>query len=162
VLKGLLPGHYDLQAYRDYRDDPSAAKSPAFAISARLGEKEVLSKGIDLGLTPPNPLHITVSTRVANLSGRILNSSGQPIANTQIVFQSTVGEFHGVAVTNDTGDFRAMLTHSGDFRVNLTADRAELNLLGEDDYFKAHENDFPLIHAVEGTNPPLTLIRKAK
>ena len=89
VLKGLLPGHYDVQAIPDYFSAAAAGvavrQSPLQAMSARLGEKEILLKGFDVDSQPVGPLTITLG-KPSTISGKIVDTAGQPVAGQMLYF----------------------------------------------------------------------------
>jgi hypothetical protein len=178
VLKGLLPGHYDMQILPENRGQagimnpssfPLSAKlgSPLSAmlgspLSAKLGEKEVLRSGFDVDSTPPGVLRIALGKPIG-IAGTVVDPQGQPIAGATLFFRSDQPGGQGVAVAGDSGVFHSTLNAAGDYHVYMAADVSDLaNQGGEDEYLKAHAQDFPVLHVVEGRNPPVTLVWRGK
>jgi hypothetical protein len=149
VLKGLLPGHYDLQVVPDRLLNPQ--KFLLLPISARLGEKEVLRKGIDIDDQPMGPMNITLGRPIA-IRGKLVDAAGQPVANQTIYFLSPAGP--GTAASNAEGAFQTYLRVAGDYHVYALP---EQNLASDSDYLKEHEKDFPVVRVVSGENPPILL-----
>jgi hypothetical protein len=156
VLKGLLPGHYDMQIIPDRKivNGTIAAGSSAHPVSARLGEKEVLQTGFDVDGPPAGPLRITVSSHFIEISGKLLDASGTPVAGAQLALTSDGPNGQGWATTDADGGFRFLLQRAGDYHVYLLADQ---NDWSDPDYLEKHVDDFPLLRVVDGTNPPVTL-----
>jgi len=158
VVKGLLPEHYAVQATPERRPT-AAAPSMGHVVSIMLGDLDVQEKGFDLDGTPPQKsLNVLVSNRYAMLTGTIVDPQGAPVANARIYFQSSLPGHRGYAVTDDKGNFRAILNEAGDYRV--FAVNEDIVTAGDlDDYESAHLGDFPLVHVVLGDNPPVRLVR---
>jgi hypothetical protein len=149
VLKGLLPGHYDLQVMPDF--PLTAQPLPVFATSARLGEREVLRRGFDVDGQPVGSMKITLG-KPTTISGKIVDAAGQPVADKTLYFSSPAGQ--GGAVSNAEGTFQSFLRTAGEYHVYVLPD---LNLASDPDYLKEHENDFPVVRVVAGENPPMVL-----
>ncbi len=157
VLKGLLPGHYDMQVIPDMAIvngavDPRSVAGRA--VSARLGEKEVLRTGFDLDGPPGGPLKITFSAHVIEINGKLLNASGGPASGTLLALASGGQTGQGMVTTDADGAFRLVLTQPGEYRIYLLDDQGDWN---DADYLEKHENDFPPVKVVDGANPPLML-----
>ncbi len=59
--------------------------------------------------------------------------------------------------TNAEGVFKGTLTFAGDYRLFVLANHSGTNLLYDADYRDAHRDDFPVVHVIDGENPPVTL-----
>lgn len=157
VFKGVLPGHYGNLQVIPNLSAASGAATPAvvygYPVSARLGDTEVLQTGFDLAGPPAGPLRITLRSRMLEIPGKLLDASGAPVAGADLVLIGTGGVI-SAATTHADGTFAFSARQPGDVRVYLADDPDNYADL---DYLKDHENDFPMIHVVEGTNPPLTL-----
>ena len=156
VLKGLLPGHHNLQVTPDMRSRQSQPRTtlPPHVVTTTLGDQEIKQNGFDLDGTTPKPLRITVSSQYAVLTGMIVDAKGQAVTNTPVIFVSDQPNKRGFANTDEKGAFRAMLTEAGDYRAYVLADQ---ELMNDEDYLAAHKNDFPVIHAFMGDNAPVAL-----
>lgn len=156
VLKGLLPGHYNLQATPDMRSRQSQARitPPPHVVSTTFGDQELKQNGLDLDGTTPNLLRITASSQYAVLTGMIVDAKGQAVTNMPVIFLSDQPNQRGYANTDDKGAFRAMLTETGDYHAYILSDQ---DIMNDEDYLAAHKNDFPVIHAFIGENAPLAL-----
>jgi len=131
-----------------------------------LGDLDVQQKGFDLEGAPQKPLHISVSTQYANISGTVLDTQGAPMANASMYFQSSQPSQRGYAstgysTTDDKGVFHAMLTEPGEYNVFVAVDQDAMSTQGEE-YLKAHQGDFPVVRAVLGENPPVTLVKNGR
>ncbi len=157
VLKGLLPGHYEIRVAPDIKmangtiDFASIARA-GYAVSAQLGDLEVLDSGFDLDGPPTAPLRITVSTHVIEIEGKLLDTTGEPISGALLVAMSGA-EGRAVAATEAGGIFRLVLRNPGDYHIYLGG-QVDLN---DPDSVKKHESDFPLLKVADGVNPPLLL-----
>jgi hypothetical protein len=162
VAQGLMPEHYSVQALPDRRAFQGKTAAAGYVVAVTLGDLDVRQKGFDLDGPPQKPLCITVSTQYANISGRVVDSQGAPVAHTTVFFRSSPPVRLGSATTDDKGWFHATLTEAGDFHVYTSADQNMMAAQGEDEYLKAHQGDFPLIHVAFGDNPPLSLVRNVR
>ena len=157
VLKGLLPGHYQVQVVPDFPisgrlSDVASSASP---YSAMLGEKDVLRSGIDVDTEPVGALRITLGPSVQT-GGKVVDAAGgQPVAGVTVALMSN--QEVGGSITHSDGSFAATVRVPGAYRVYLITDQ---NLLSDADYLEAHQNDFPPINLVAGENPPLMLVKK--
>lgn len=157
VLKGLLPGHYNMQITPDIRVANGAVQPRtgiSFPVSARLGEKEVLHAGFDLDGPPGAPLRITVTSRRIAISGKLLDAAGNPVSGNLVALPFAGSTSEGMATADTDGTFSFTMRQAGDYRIYLADDAGNWN---DADYMEAHANDFPPLHVVDGTNPPLTL-----
>ena len=156
VLKGLLPGHYQVQVLPERIGTPGAGAMTPYSmpISAKLGEKEVLRPGFDLDGTSPGVLRIRLG-KLTHISGAIVDTRGAPIAGATLVFLSTQPGGQGFAITDEKGTFSAALPMAGDYHAYMANEASQG---GEEEYLKAHEKDFPLLRVVDGDNPPVMLV----
>lgn len=153
VVRGLLPGHYDI-AVRPFILNVGTPYLPL--LSAQLGSQEVAESGFDIGDTPPATLRIMLSTNAVPVSGRIVDAAGRPAARAALLFVATPGDKSTYTSTGLLGNFNLFLL-AGDYRVYALPD---LNLPGTFDnpaYLAAHANDFPPVHVAAGVNPPINL-----
>jgi hypothetical protein len=156
VLKGLLPGHYDMQVIPDFlfsagTSGLAAQMRSMVATSARLGEKEVLQKGLDVDSQPVGPMKITMGKPIT-ISGKIVDAAGQPVAG-QIVFFLSAAATSGT-ISDAEGTFHAFPRAAGEYHVYALPDQ---NSVTDPDYLKEHEKDFPVVRVVAGENPPILL-----
>ena len=145
VIHGVLPGHYriDVQATNS---DSVAGIGPGFAVSARLGDREVLRQGFDLDGAPPGgPLQVTVTEAVAILEGKLVDKNGLPVAGGRVMLYGDWCRF--AATTDRDGAFHFDHLYRGEYRV---VPLARNNGNPED-------SDVPPVQIVEGRNPPLVL-----
>jgi hypothetical protein len=134
-------------------DFPLAAQVLAMVpTSARLGEKEVLQKGLDVDSQPVGPMRITLG-KPTTISGKIVDAAGQPVAGQMILFVSATGTGGG-AISNAEGAFQASLRAAGEYHLYALPDQ---NWAADPDYLKEHEKDFPVVRIVAGENPPILL-----
>lgn len=159
LFKGLLPEHYAVQVMNERRPTDNPPKGHVVAVL--YGDQDAQEKGFDLDGAAPKPLRITASNLYANLTGAIVDSQGAPVANANLCFQSTNSGLQGHASTNDKGSFRALLAEPGEYRVYvIDADAA--STVVDDEYMKAHQGDFPMVHVALGDNPSVTLARNPR
>jgi hypothetical protein len=159
VLRGVLPGHYYVQTRPEMKIVNSAIESKSavaagYLFSVLLGETEVLQSGFDVGVAPVGPLRIRFSANTIEVSGKLLDASGQPVSGAQLMLISSEPYGEGGANTDADGGFRCSLRQPGQYRVYVMDDQSEWN---DADYMSQHENDFPPLTVVNGTNPPVTL-----
>jgi hypothetical protein len=151
-FKGLLPGHYNVTITVPF-SAMTAASFAARASSARLGGKEVLQSGFDLDGTPAGPLQVTVSARLAYVTGQLLDNAGQPVSGAAVMLLGTAGrvlmgtDFHGQFWTNSA--------RPGDYRVYVLTDDSQIALLDDPAYLQAHQADLPPVHVAANDNRPL-------
>lgn len=162
VLKGLLPGHYNLEVQPDIRVvnsvvDPASAAHTSDLISARLGEREVLPQGFDLDGPPSGPLRITFSSRQIIIGGSLLDAAGRPVAGAVRMLMPGGSACHATAYAKADGSFRATLRVAGEYHIYTVADQSQAISLWDPDYLEAHNSDHPPVRVVEGPNPPITL-----
>jgi hypothetical protein len=138
VLKGLVPGHYDLAARSDFP-----------VLSARLGGLDVRQSGFDVGAGDAGPLRIVLSRTSATVSGRVVNRAGQPAAYAAILFVSTDGDPTTFALSQPSGEFRETLL-PGDYHVYALPDLNEPGTFESPAYLRAHADDLPILHAGAG------------
>jgi hypothetical protein len=127
---------------------------PAHVVTTTIGDEEIKQNGFDLDGTTPKPLRITVSSQYAVLTGTIVDGKGQAVTNIPVIFVSDQPNKRGYSNTDDKGAFRAMLTEAGDYRAYILSDQ---DMMNDEDYLAAHQNDFPVIHAFLGDNAPIAL-----
>jgi protocatechuate 3,4-dioxygenase beta subunit len=158
VLKGLLPGHYGIQAVPDFflaarMSGVAAGKPPILllATSVRLGEEEVLQKGIEVDSQPLGAMKITLG-KPATISGKIVDAAGQPVAGQMIYFLSPAGT--AGTISDAEGAFQALPRVAGEYHVYALPDQSAA---ADPDYLKEHEKDFPVVRVVAGENPPIVL-----
>jgi hypothetical protein len=156
VLKGLMPGHHNLQVMPDMRarqGQPRTTPQP-HVVTTTLGDQELKQNSFDLDGSAPKPLRITVTSQYAVVTGVIVDAKNQAVPNMPVLFVSDQPNKRGYAQTDDKGAFRAMLTESGDYRAYVLS---EQDMMNDEDYLAAHKNDFPLIHALMGENGPIAI-----
>ena len=160
ILKGLLPGHYDVQVFPVMKlvkgaFDPGALPGACFPISAQLGEKEVLETGLDLDGSSDGALQITVANYI-KVAGQLLDGSGEPVSGGILLALTSGPEPRpgGTAIIQADGKFTLMMQHPGDYHIYLSGGQGDLE---NPDYLKKHEADFPPLTVAEGANPPLAL-----
>jgi hypothetical protein len=161
VVKGLLPGHYNIQAMVDYPLNATPTETAGVGIAtnplkAMLNDQDVLRKGIDIDSEAVGPLQITLGKTI-KLSGMVIDAAGQPVAGTMISLMSD-GDIGG-GTTDAKGEFQSYLRTPGTYRAYVVTDNDQQF---DPDYLKAHEADFPPIKVVAGENPPLILRYTAK
>jgi hypothetical protein len=131
-------------------------------LSAKLGEKEVLRSGFDVDGTPPGVLRIALGKPI-DIRGTVVDPQGQPMAGAMLVFLSDPRGWQGFAAADDAGVFHTALPAAGDYHVYMAGDVSDVsNQGGEDEYLKAHAQDFPVLHVVDGQNPSVTLVWRGK
>lgn len=83
VVQGMLPGKYQILTSIS---GPSGAPVLFSAVSTLVGDRDVTDAGVDVGPgMTPEPITITVSDNLAELSGQILTADGQPAADYYVV-----------------------------------------------------------------------------
>ncbi|MGA2131045.1 MAG: carboxypeptidase-like regulatory domain-containing protein [Bryobacteraceae bacterium] len=162
TLQGLLPGHHDLQIMPSFQTMPdsleavTAVVGHSHAVSARLGDQEVLDRGFDLDGSSVPALTITVSSRFCELKGELLDAAGKPVAEAIVELESGQPGGSAVAVTDADGRFHLIASKAGQYRI-YAIDPAHADSLSDPDYLDAHAKDFPPVVVADGENPPLTL-----
>ena len=89
--------------------------------------------------------------RVGACAGKVLDAAGQPLSERQVLFISG-GDRTG-ALTDGGGTFRAAFMSAGEYRVYVMQDQTPV----DDDYLKAHTDDFPMLRVVDGANAAVAL-----
>jgi len=118
--------------------------------------------GFDVDGTPPGVLRIALGKPIG-IAGSAVDPQGQPLANATLDFRSDQPGGQAYAVTNEIGAFHTALPAAGDYHVYMAADVSDVsNLGGEEEYLQAHAQDSPVLHVVEGDNPPVTLVCRGK
>ncbi len=163
TLKGLKPGHYELQAFpadaMKYVTNPEAYPPGTMsrAISARFGDQEVLDSGFDLDAEPAESLKITLGTRKYNVAGKLMDPAGKPVGDGLVWMDSGQPGGTALTVTDAEGAFHLWPRSSGKYRIYAIGDQSQTDSMNDPDYVQAHEKDFPPVMVVEGENPPLIL-----
>jgi hypothetical protein len=152
-FKGLLPGHYDVMVTSPFSQMASAAAHAARASSVRLDGREVLESGFDLDGAPVGPLQITVSARLTDFHGQLLDNAGQPVSGAAVLLLGTPGRL--LMDTGLDGRFWTGLARPGDYRVYVLTDDSQFALLDDPEYLKAHQADLPPVHVAPNDNQPL-------
>jgi len=153
TLKGLLPGHYIVNAQPDYRAIRTRdAASIAFPSSARFGEKEVLESGLEVDGTSTGPLQIKLKQPIM-IAGQVVDGAGNPVPNAFLWVISDRG-FQGWRIVDAKGAFQFEFRTAGDYRIYAAGDQA---LIPDFEYIKAHEKDSQAVRIVEGQNPPIVV-----
>ena len=162
VIKGLMPGHYEIDA-KPVPDASATSNGSVLAagypVTAILDGRDTLVDGFDLDGSPPGPVRIVVSSRAIDVSGKLLDASGNPSAQVALAFLSDGATGQGFAASDKDGAFRVTLKQPGDYHVYLMMDTAHWD---DWDYLKAHATDFPVVKVVDGPNAPLVLRLPAK
>ena len=149
TLKNVPPGHYNLTLMQE-------SAHPGLVRSVHFGDKPVSGSGIDITDAPVGPLRIAISTRIARLAGSLLDTAGNPHGGPMIVLMSIPPANRQMVFTDLAGAF-TFSGVPGDYHVYVFDDQGPSTLLDDADYLEKHQNDFPVLHLVEGKNPPLTL-----
>jgi hypothetical protein len=156
VLKGLLPGHYDIQVMPDFSATNDRISAMTYPLSIKLADDEVLRKGFDLDGPSPGPLTITVGKPIV-VRAHVINAAGQPVPEVTVLLRS--GAESGIGMSDAKGEVRIMLRFPGEYRVYTPPDQGSVY---DPDYLNAHENDSPAVKVVRGDNPPLWVKLPAK
>jgi protocatechuate 3,4-dioxygenase beta subunit len=157
VFKGLLPGHYDSVVMRG-----EPARIAPRAISAKLGDREVLRSGFDLDGTPGEPLRIVVSLNGIAVRGRLVDRNAMPLANAAVEFTDSQSGPQYTAGTDADGWFSLHVFMPGTYHVLAIADSGKSNLFHDPDYVGAHWNDFPPVQIGAAQAGPLVLTMPGK
>jgi hypothetical protein len=152
-FKGLLPGHYDIMAAAPLSQMASAVSHAVRASAASLGGREVLESGFDLDGTPAGPLQVTVSARLTDLYGQLLDNAGQPVSGALVLLLGTPGRL--LMDTGLDGRFWTGLARPGDYRVYVLTDDSQFALLDDPEYLQAHQADLPPVHVALDNHTPL-------
>jgi hypothetical protein len=161
VLKGLLPGHYRLQVRAV---NPEGASR---AVSARLGEKEVLREGFDVDGPAAGSLVIALGSGSSGAptfraSGTLLDAGGRPVSGARLMLVSTGHPVTQVwAETDSKGRFSVAAAVGGEYRILVAPDQGQTELLSACDFIEAHRGDYPPVQLVEGQGAVYTLKRQA-
>jgi len=156
VLKGLMPGHYDMQIVPDRPWPPQPSVHLASVLSATMGGSDVLRRGFDIGSGPPGPMEVVVTMKTIFVKGTLLGAAGEPVLGKLVVFVQG-GRDMGSSVTQALGSFGTAFHRAGEYRIYVLPDQNQWQLLSDPDYLKAHENDFPPVRIVDGENPSIML-----
>ena len=141
VLHGLFPGHYDLRM-----DGTNQA------VSALLGDREVLFTGVNLAAETPGSLNITVGAPIAQVTGKLSDDSGQPLAHALVNLTAAAG-LRLSGATDATGVFKVDVLTPGDYRISV---RPTLTHTIPNDWPDL-ALDQPPVHIVAGTMLTLNL-----
>ncbi len=161
VLRALLPGRYRIQVRPV--SVPTGPEQMIYAVSARLGEREVLSEGLDLYDPPADPLLVTLRSGSSDAptfraSGTLLDAAGRPVAGARLMLLSTRRPVTQVwADTDSSGAFNANAAAGGEYRIFAVSDQSQADLLSDCDFVEAHRGDYPPLFLSEGAGPRFTL-----
>lgn len=155
LIKGVLPGHYDLQISPDAAaQTENRAARFGIPMEARFGEKDVLTGGFDVDGPPPGPLRLTFRSRAIELNGKLVDAAGSPVAHAYVMAMPSI---QGYRATQADGTFKLGLLRAGDYHLYVLTDPMMWN---DADYLDQHANDYPVVTVVDGPNPPIVLIKK--
>ena len=156
VLKGLLPGHYGIQAAPEPPIGPTQADFTRFpvAVSAMLGDQEILRKGFDVDSEPIGALRIALGPPV-HVTGKLVDAAGQPAPGKMIFLLSGLDQIG--TQTGNTGEFQLFARTPGTYRVYVVEDQSQSS---DPDFLKIHEADYPPVAVFAGENAPLLLRAK--
>jgi hypothetical protein len=156
VLPHVLPGRYDLIVTPPPGPggSPRAAKSQA--AYARLGSQDILLPRFDFQAPPSGELRVWMSAISGNIDVTVLDSAGRVVAGAIVILQPTRITETRFSFTGDDGIAR-IVAFPGEYRVYVARDGSRDDM-GNPDWLKAHENDFPRAQFVEGTNSSMALV----
>jgi hypothetical protein len=168
AIPGLWPGRYTL----------TASAMDGQVTSVRLGDREILNRGLCQGLQQcgefdfdgtPAPLRVTVA-KTGSISGTVTDAGAQPVFGAGLILVPAGGAYEpgplGLPVqaqTGGNGAFHAIPQLPGVYRVYVVEDPAEAPLtMADPGFLKAQEKAFPPLTVVAGENKPLHLVLPAK
>jgi hypothetical protein len=154
-IERVKPGHYRLIVQAEQANEPSPACREV-TLSARLGDRDVMANGFDVGTVPVGPLEIRVTAKVGALSGSLVDAAGKTPAWVQLIFEQVPGGriFSVIAYLN--GEFSRLLL-PGDYHVYAALNSQQSWAFSDPGYRAQHANDLPMVHIVEGNNGPIKL-----
>jgi len=154
-IERVNPGHYRLIVQEEQGNEPPSACREV-TVSARLGDKDILANGLDVGTVPVGPLQILVTAKVGALSGTIADLTGKRPVWAQLIFEQVPGGrlFSIIALVN--GEFNKLLL-PGDYHVYAALNPQQSWALSDAGYRAQHANDLPMVRIVEGNNGPIKL-----
>ncbi len=155
VARQLLPGHYRIQVMPVAAPAGTGRRYPQ-VLSIRMGDRDVITDGFEIDGKPAGPLVITLTSTFATLEGKVLDQTGSPVPWARILLLSERPFRQSIMTAGENGAFKANYIIPGDYRIYLLARGLQADVT-DPEYVKAHENDFPPLHAVAGSNPPLVL-----
>ena len=146
VIKGVLPGTHSIWVRE------------GTANSIRLGGREVMQSGFELGAGVPGTVEITVGDGGrAKFSAKVVDGSGRGIAGVLVFLWPLSGD-RIVRVTTDTdGVATVPLAPVGDYHIYLPAAEWMNASFDDSEYREAHAGDFPGVHLSPGSTTALTL-----
>jgi hypothetical protein len=154
VARLLLPGYYHIAARAD-----AANAIPVYAISARMGGREVLGeRNFYIDNPPTGPIRITM-TGSGRVYGKILDAAGNPVPAARVVFRRTEGNIHAMALSDTAGNYALGAVALGEYRVYVVTGQGQARSLDDPDYLKAHAEDFPVARVVDENNATEVALR---
>ena len=146
VIPDLLPGTHTIWVEGET------------ASSIRLGGRDVLQSGFELGTRDPGPLEITVGDwGKATLSAKVVDASGHGIAGVTLLLWPLSGDRTMLLRTNADGTVQFHSAPAGDYHVYLPREEWRLASFDDPDFRRDHAADFPPVHLTPGGTTALTL-----
>ena len=146
TVPAVKAGHYALMLAPD--------DCRSLTVSARVGDRDVLKNGLDVGAAPVGPLQIQVTRKVATLTGKVVDAAGNSVAAFLLFEDETTGRRFTTS-PNTSADFQPLTMLPGNYRVYAATSLQQRDQLMQAAYRKEHANDLPMVRVVEGENSPL-------
>jgi hypothetical protein len=144
VFNGLMPGHYVPEI-----------QGAAYLTSFTVGGEAVrdLREGFDWDDRTQGPLTLQVSSRMAKLTGTVVDAAGKPVGGAYVQLQS---ESSGSGTTTRAdGTFTFERQVPGTYLLYAAPDRSQT--APDPAYASRYEKEFPPVQLVPGDNGPVTL-----
>jgi len=144
VFHGLMPGHYVPEI-----------QGAAYLTSFMVGEQSVrdLREGFDWDDRTPGPLTLEVSSRMARLTGTVVDAAGSPMAGAYVQLQSDSSG--SATITRADGTFTFESQVPGTYLLYAAPDRSQTAT--DPAHASRYEKEFPPVQLVPGENVPVTL-----
>jgi hypothetical protein len=164
VIKGLLPGHYYVQASSASTNNNGFPRSMGRPASIRYGNQEAVKDGFEFDGTSNETLHIQmVIPPRTGLRVRLLDADGRPIeSGGAVLLQGDDPANRFLAGIASDGAFNIGPLPPGKYHVYAVADAGDARLFDDPNYLHLHSGDFPAVQLAEQKGETITLRLPAK
>jgi hypothetical protein len=138
----------------DYRLRVNGGAGTFYVKSARIGGADLLNDLLRLERQPPGPIDIVLSTKVATLSGTVVDDRRNPAANTSVVLvpdnaRRERWDLYRVVSTDAMGRFNFTNVVPGDYKV-FAWEAIEGNAYQDPEFIRRYEDRGTPVRLAEG------------
>jgi hypothetical protein len=153
VLQDVPPG--------DFRVSVRALPQDAYVKSIRMGSADVLDGGLHIAGTPRDPLEVVIGADAGRLTGTVVNTRQEPLANIKIAVVPDAPDRHRSdlyksATTDRSGRFRIQGLAAGNYNV-FAWEEVEDGAWQDPDFIRAYESRGRAIRIRDGADESVQL-----